>query len=59
MLLIQDLLHADQLDNPPWSFVKSAAFVFRVFGVAEADEEAALAAVVVAPRCIFIPAATL
>ena len=52
MLLIQNLLHRQELDDPAGSLdfgelsraVERGAFVFGVFGVAEADEETALAA---------------
>ncbi len=44
MRLIQNFLHRQQLDDPPRSFVKRSALLLGVFGVAEADEEAALAA---------------
>ena len=52
MLLIQNPLHRQQLDDSARSLgsgelsraVKRGAFVSGVFGVAEADEEAALAA---------------
>ena len=52
MLLIQNPLHRQQLDDSARSLgsgelsraVERGAFVSGVFGVAEADEEAALAA---------------
>jgi hypothetical protein len=44
VLLVQDLLHGQQLDDPPGALVKRRALLFGVAGVAEGDEEAALAA---------------
>ena len=44
MLLIQNLLHRQQLDDSTRSLMECSAFGFGVFGVAEADEETALAA---------------
>jgi hypothetical protein len=44
MLLIQNLLYGQELDDSTRSLVERGAFLFGVFGVAEADEEAALAA---------------
>src|SRR5947208_986644 len=45
VLLVQDLLHGQQLDDPPGALVERRALLFGVAGVAEGDEEAALAAV--------------
>jgi len=46
VLLVQDLLHGQQLDDPPrGALVERRALLFGVVGVAEGDEEAALAAV--------------
>src|SRR5437762_13904028 len=43
MLLIQNFLDGEQFDDPTSSLVEGGAFAFGVFGVAEGDEEAALA----------------
>ena len=45
VLLVQDLLHGQQLDDPPGALVERRALLFGVAGVAEGDEEAALVAV--------------
>jgi hypothetical protein len=44
MLFIQNLLNGEELDDSAGAFEEGAALVIGVFGVAEADEEAALAA---------------
>jgi hypothetical protein len=44
MLLVEDFLDGEELDDSASAFVEGGAFGFGVFGVAEADEEAALAA---------------
>jgi len=46
MLLIQNFLDGEELDDSTRSFVERRAFLFGVAGVAEGDEEAALALLV-------------
>ncbi len=43
MLLVEDFLHGDELDDPPALLVERRALLLGVGGVAEGDEEAALA----------------
>jgi hypothetical protein len=42
MLPIEDFLHVVELDDSAGAFVEGSAFPLGGFGVAEADEEAAL-----------------
>jgi hypothetical protein len=44
VLLVQNLLHRQQLDDPLGPLVKRGAFAAGVFAVAEGDEELALPA---------------
>src|SRR5438270_11958757 len=46
VLLVEDLLHGQELDDAAGALEEGAALVLGVLGVAEGDEEAALAAAV-------------
>jgi hypothetical protein len=43
VLLVEDFLDSQELDDSAGALVEGGAFLFGVFGLAEADEDTALA----------------